>query len=404
MQGGILLWPPPHMNMVYHSPTGEPMYNYRRPIAIISGILLTLGVGANALFGGYFAGEQARLPIGLLSAFLLLYLIQAWQSGCLRRFLPIYLAIQAAVVISLLLIPPLLDTFAVLFIAILLQVTPSLSTGDSFLLVGVFSAAASVTFFLDEGFPNALGQIFVYSAANILVTTFNLALSHLEQTRNQLQAYAAQAGELAKMKERNRLARELHDSVTQTIFGMTFTAETARAQLQRDPDQVSALLDKMQTLAEDALTEMRSLIFELRPTELETDGLVGALEGHIENLRHQGMLEVEFLSEGEERLSPIQTHQMFRITQEALNNVIKHAETQRARVHLVFRADQVLLTVTDRGKGFEPEKRSTGAHLGLKSLQERAASLDGQLQISAVPGEGTQIRVIVPTKRGGRYG
>lgn len=161
----------------------------------------------------------------------------------------------------------------------------------------------------------------------------------------------------------------------------------------------------MQTLAEDALAEMRSQIFELRPAEPDIHGLVGAIESHIETLPEQDTLQVEFQIEGEEHLSPIQIHLMFRITQEALDKVIKHAGTQRACVHLAFWADKVVLTVTDGGKGFDPEQRSdAGAHPGLKSIQERAASLGGQLQISTVSGQGTQIRVILPMKRDEQHG
>lgn len=373
------------------------MYKYRGLITTISGICLTLGVGANALFGGYFLQEESGLLIGLLGGFLLLYLTQPAISARVRYYLPIYLIVQGVITTILLLIPPLLDTFAILFIAILLQVTPIMTMRNSFLLVAAFSIAASTTFLLDEGFPDSLGQIFVYTASYLLVASFNIAISQLEKTQRQLEAYVQQAEELAAMKERNRLARELHDSVTQTIFGMTFAAETARSQLERDPDQVPTLLDNLSNLAESALSEMRSLVFELRPPKSASDGLVPAIENHLQLLDQHDGLSVDFVVEGEEQLSALQAHRLFRITQESLNNVSKHANTDSASVQLKFLPSETILTISDQGAGFNPEAiKEWDEHLGLKSIRERVDSLEGKLNIESSPGEGTRIRVEVP--------
>jgi signal transduction histidine kinase len=377
------------------------MYKYRGIITTISGVLLTLGAGANAYFGGYIQLEESALPLGLLASFLLLYLTQPWVAERIEDHLPLYLILQGGIVTFLLLIPPLLDTFAVLFIAILLQVTPLLSTRSSFLLVAAFSIAASTTFILDEGFPDSLGQIFVYSASYVLVASFNITLIQLEKTRKQLEEYIAQAEELAAMKERNRLARELHDSVTQTIFGMTFAAETARSQLEKDPKQVPSQLDKLLNLAENALSEMRSLVLEMRPTQITEQGLVPALEKHIHLLDQQAGLSVELSIQGDDELDSLQAHRLFRITQESLNNVIKHAGTDHAWVRLRFFPDRAILSVSDQGRGFEPNAIDAGGvRLGLKGIRERVDSLKGRLQIISRPGEGTQILVEIPLNEG----
>jgi signal transduction histidine kinase len=149
----------------------------------------------------------------------------------------------------------------------------------------------------------------------------------LQQRLKELQEYATQAEELAAVQERNRLARELHDSLTQTIFSMTLTAETARILLERDPSQSAPHLTLLQELAQSALSEMRALIQQLRPSPVEEGGLVSALQQHLAALERREGLKVSLQVEGEGQLLRDQEEGLFRIVQEALNNVVKHAQT-----------------------------------------------------------------------------
>jgi signal transduction histidine kinase len=211
--------------------------------------------------------------------------------------------------------------------------------------------------------------------------------------------------ELAVMEERNRLARELHDSVTQTIFGMTFTAETARSKLTRHPEEVPALLDRLLEQANSALAEMRTLVFELRPAPPAGEGLVAALQEHVDTFERQHGLAVELTVEGEERLSAAQAHGILRVAQEALNNVSKHAGVEQAQVNLTFAPDQVLLVVSDLGAGFDPGGLDGGeAHVGLQSMQERVEALHGQLFVESQPGQGTRVRAVLPLQGDGAHG
>jgi signal transduction histidine kinase len=226
-------------------------------------------------------------------------------------------------------------------------------------------------------------------------------LTELQDAHRQLQLYAAQAEELAATKERNRLARELHDSVTQTIFSITLTAKSARMLLDRAPDQVTPQLDHLQELAQGALAEMRALIFEIRPAAVEEEGLVPALRKHLAALQSREGLTVDLHVEGERRLSGDQERRLVRIVQEALNNVVKYAQTNQAAVILTMENDQVSLLVKDEGIGYDPAAIEPGQEkMGLSSMRERAEMMGGTFEINSQPGTGTSIRVEIPQVEG----
>jgi signal transduction histidine kinase len=200
--------------------------------------------------------------------------------------------------------------------------------------------------------------------------------------------------ELSVIEERNRLARDLHDSVTQTLFSVVLNADAAVTMLERDGAGARPQLERVRDLARDALQEMRSLIFELRPAELEADGLVATLGKHIEVLRRIRRIEIELSVSGERRLAADVEQGLFRIAQEALNNALKHARARRIDLTLDLSGSGARLTVHDDGTGFDPaaaEARSK--RLGLTSMRERAEALGGELYIESSPGAGTTVRV-----------
>jgi signal transduction histidine kinase len=222
-------------------------------------------------------------------------------------------------------------------------------------------------------------------------------LTQLQAAHRDLQDYAAQVEALTAAEERNRLARELHDSVTQTIFSLTLTAQAARMLLDQDVVRAAAQLDRVQELARDALTEMRSLIQQLRPKTVAELGLVPALHRHIAERHKRDGLNVMLGVDAETRL-PIDVEEaLFRVVQEALNNVVKHAGTDQAEVSLRFEGKTVSVTVADHGVGFDPMGiRSEISHLGLTGMHERVKALGGRLDITSQPGAGTCIQVEVP--------
>jgi two-component system sensor histidine kinase UhpB len=193
------------------------------------------------------------------------------------------------------------------------------------------------------------------------------------------------------------LSRELHDSVTQTLYSITLTLKAARIQWERDPANLTGLLTQLDGLAKSALEEMRTLLRQARPEVLEREGLVAAMRDHLEGLRLRGELEAIFEVEGDARLPVEAELALYRICQEALNNVIKHAGAVRARVRLTFGGGLACLDVEDQGKGFDPTVASPmGESMGLISMRDRAEALGGRCEISSAPGEGTRLHVEIP--------
>jgi signal transduction histidine kinase len=201
-----------------------------------------------------------------------------------------------------------------------------------------------------------------------------------------------QAQELAVLQERQRIARELHDSVSQALYGIGLGARTARTLLDRDPAQAVEPVEYVLSLAEGGLAEMRALILELRPDALEREGLVSALNKHATALRARHGLQVD-IQLGEEPDLPLETKEgLYRIAQEALNNAVKHAQARRVGIEVQVSRDEIVLLVEDDGIGFDPQAEYPG-HVGLHSMRERAEGLGGALEVESLPGQGTRIRV-----------
>ena len=277
----------------------------------------------------------------------------------------------------------------------------------------VFCLVSMVAYYQDmDGFSFGL----TYIAGCLLISILSSVTLHADQARSESQAllaelqianrklqdYAHQIEALAAAEERNRLARELHDSVSQTIFSMNLTAQSARILLERDPQRAAGLLDHLQSLSQDALAEMRSLIQQLRPHALSDDGLPAALKKHAAERLEQDHLVVNLKITGEGRL-PLKVEEgLFRITQEALNNVVKHANTPEASVELTFKERLTTLVIGDKGAGFDlvSAQAKTG-HVGLASMRERAQALGGKMSVDSSPGKGTRIKIVIDSSTGG---
>jgi signal transduction histidine kinase len=200
---------------------------------------------------------------------------------------------------------------------------------------------------------------------------------------------------LAREEERRRLARELHDSVSQALYGISLGAHAARTALDRDPEHVAEPLDYILTLAEAALAEMQALIFELRPESLEQEGLVSALSKQAAALQARNAIAVATAFCEEPDLPLPVKEDLHRIAQEAMHNTVKHAHANHVDLRLDQTPDEVLLEIRDNGVGFDTSGSFPG-HLGLHSMRERVANLGGTFQIESEPGAGTRICVRVP--------
>ena len=204
-----------------------------------------------------------------------------------------------------------------------------------------------------------------------------------------------QSRELTILSERNRLALELHDVVSQKLFSVMLTAEAATTQMDRDLVAARAQLERLRELAGEALEELRSLILGLRPPELDRDGLAGTLRKEVEMVARTHGTDIElqidpgFSSDGGEGELAL-----LRIAHEALHNAVRHASADHVTVRLAGENGKLVIEVSDDGIGFDPhapELRSR--HLGLTSMEERARELQGRLRINSSPGKGTTVRV-----------
>ena len=202
--------------------------------------------------------------------------------------------------------------------------------------------------------------------------------------------------ELSIVEERNRLARELHDAVTQKLFGVVLAAESGSALLERDPAGAGVQLALVRDLAREAMEELRSVIVHLRPAALESQGLAAALTKHVEVLRRVHRREIALTVEGSAPVAAAIEGDVFRIAQEALHNALRHADAPRIDVALRCEPGRVELAVTDDGRGFDPGAAGLRSRsLGLTTMAERARAAGGSLAIASARGTGTTVRLEV---------
>lgn len=213
---------------------------------------------------------------------------------------------------------------------------------------------------------------------------------------NALTRLAKRTETMAVQEERQRIARELHDSVTQVFYGIELNINIARTLIKRQEiAQTEEVLTEVLKLAEAGLTEMRALLLELRPEALESEGLVAALKKHIATLQLRHGLKVEASLDQEPQIELAAKEALYRIGQEAIQNIIKHARASLVRIQLNRVDDYLSLVIEDNGRGFDPGISFPG-HLGLISMRERVAKLGGNIEIKSQPGQGTVISVWLP--------
>jgi len=207
--------------------------------------------------------------------------------------------------------------------------------------------------------------------------------------------------ELAAQEERSRVAREIHDGIAQSIYMLSLNLEKAAEVASNDP-KLGQRLKGLVTLAKETLLEVRHYIFDLKPLLTGDSGLTSTIEGQIREFSAVSGLPVEMEVEGEERKVPIAVgSSLYRIAQEALANVYRHAEASTIGVRLAFCDDSVSLEVRDNGRGFAIGSSQPGASggRGLRNMQQRASELGGRLDLASEPGKGTTVRVDIPAAK-----
>jgi NarL family two-component system sensor histidine kinase LiaS len=212
-------------------------------------------------------------------------------------------------------------------------------------------------------------------------------LNHMaEQLHNLLETRQ----QLATLEERNRLARDLHDSVKQQVFAISMQIAATRVLLTRDVEAASERLNKAETLVKQAQQELTSLIRELRPVALEGKGLVAALRELVPQWSQQSDIVANLRVEGAQTLPVMVEEALFRVAQEALSNIARHSKASLVQITLSMTGETVTLSVHDNGQGFDPahlERRGVGLH----SMQERMKALGGDLKLESAPDQGTLV-------------
>jgi len=210
-----------------------------------------------------------------------------------------------------------------------------------------------------------------------------------------VQALLQTQQELALLEERNRLARELHDTVKQETFATLMQVRAAKNLLDRDPASARQRLDEAEELIKTSQRELGLLISELRPTALEGQGLSSALSGYLETWSGHSRIPADFQVQNERRL-PLEFEQaLFRVAQEALSNVARHSRASAVAVRLSYDSDGATLSIEDNGVGFDPS--AVGGGFGLQSMRDRLAAIQGRLDLQTAPDGGAIVTASVST-------
>jgi signal transduction histidine kinase len=200
----------------------------------------------------------------------------------------------------------------------------------------------------------------------------------------------------AQEEERQRIARELHDGLVPVLATLSIRLHTVGKRLEREQHPLADEIGELAEQAQASSRDIRRLVHDLRPVALDELGLVPALRQHLARCEREHSLIAEFAADEGERLpAPIETA-LFRIVQEAVNNVLRHAQAQQVGVTLVRKADHVELRVVDDGQGFDTYLPRSGRHIGLWSMRERVEQLGGQFEVRSAPGQGTAVTAFIP--------
>jgi signal transduction histidine kinase len=376
-------------------------------IANLPAVLVFTSVVMRA--GLTYRGRPQLIPVlAVLALWLALLLAEPAIHQRWPRITVGYLALQAA--------PPFLmigapnlghnDFVAVLFAILSMEAMRRLVPHQGAVVIALLSLLPVARILRLYGPAESVGAILVYTGANAFLGTYALANRRADEARTQNEDLAREVEDanrqlrqaltrreqLAVARARHRLARELHDSVTQTVFSMTLATESAMLLLERDPGRVAPQLDHLTGLSRSALAQIQTLIYELRPEAVAPGGLAAALRHNLAERRLSDSLTYSVEVEGEDLLLPAEERGLYAIAREAVNNIVKHAQATKAciRLHL---EEPFWMEVNDDGRGFVISAAAQSDGVGLVGIGELATEIGWELTLRSAPGEGTSLRV-----------
>jgi signal transduction histidine kinase len=318
----------------------------------------------------------------------------------------VYTLVQSGLVIAMLYRAPTIDFLSMLLMPLSFQAVQFFHDLVGFICIGVFSLAMAGMMLLGLEWQAGLTMLLATTGANLLMGSFAHLMARTEQKRlenqrlfgNLQQAYrqlkdsTAQAEALSAAKERHHLARELHDSLTQTLFSMNLAVQSAQFALTGTPLEAEDHLTRLQALAHNAVSEVQALTGQVNNHLPGHAELSLALQELIHERLEQDGLQVTLQVTGKRTLPvPVQAN-LYRITQEALNNISRHSGVRQAQVTLDLDGPYASLEIVDEGCGFDLAKRNRVGGFGLAGMAERASEIGWKLYIQSQPGRGTRIR------------
>lgn len=221
----------------------------------------------------------------------------------------------------------------------------------------------------------------------------------LQRMADEKADFAKSAHKAAVIEERQRLARDLHDSVSQQLFGVTMMAEASLKQFDKQPEVAKSQLQDVAASALQAQTEMRALLLHLRPVHLSGDPLPFGLKKLIEELKQKSSVNFNLEIDESMKLQDTTEEHVFRIIQESLSNILRHAEANEVKIKVQERPSELFIHIADNGRGFEVgEDSNRKTSYGLKTMKERSEELGGTFTIRSIKGEGTYIEIRIPSQ------
>ena len=337
------------------------------------------------------------LALGLVILFGFLYRY-AFQSGRYERHSSLYFGAQVLILGLLFLLGSNnSDAFNFLFLILCIHIAVVSVARVAVLWIALCFGIVSLITLATRGMEG-LYAVFFYGITFIVSGFFGYTIQQVERGRDhnqrlveELQATQRRLQELAVVEERNRLARDLHDSVKQQVFAISMQLSAARASLHED-DKAYSSVAQAEKLAQQAGAELTALIHQLRPQVLEQKSLTEAIQVHVNDWMHQSNIETE-LNIGEVSVSPDSEQALFRVLQEALANVARHSLANKVWVTLKSENDHVTLMIKDNGIGYDAERIKKG--IGLDSMKERLAAVHGTLETASPQPHGTIVTATV---------
>lgn len=354
--------------------------------------------------------DTAPIPTAIWILLVIFGSILFSQQPLTRRF-PLYprwyTLVQSGLVIAMLYRAPTLDFLPMLFLPLSFQAVQFFHGRVGFAWIGGFILAMAGMILFGLEWEAGLTLVLTGGGANLLMGSFAHLITRTERKRQenqrlfgdlqkayrQLKDSAARAEALAAAEERHRLTRELHDSLTQTLFSMNLAVQAAQLSTQEAPNMVGEHLARLVTLTRSAVSEVQALMGQIPLRQPAQEGLGAALKRLAEERLAQDSLQVFVEVTGQRELPGPAQAALYRIVQEALNNITRHAGVRQAQVRLSLESPHASLEVEDAGCGFDPDSQGRSSGFGLRGMAERAGEIGWELKIESHPGQGTRIHV-----------